>query len=58
MLYHGVTLGGTERYGQTSSDCPKGALISAHAQVIGPIEMERKPKLGRVRWLYLMCLVM
>ncbi|HHS8163985.1 TPA: serine O-acetyltransferase [Streptococcus pyogenes] len=47
MLYHGVTLGGTGK------DCVKrhptirqGALISAHAQVIGPIDIGANAKVG------------
>ncbi|HGY5482003.1 TPA: serine O-acetyltransferase [Streptococcus pyogenes] len=47
MLYHGVTLG------ETGKDCGKrhptvrqGALISAHAQVIGPIDIGANAKVG------------
>ena len=47
MLYHGVTLG------ETGKDCGKrhptvrqGALISAHAQLIGPIEIGENAKVG------------
>ncbi len=37
LLYHGVTLGGTgEDCGKRHPTVRKGALISAHAQVIGP----------------------
>ena len=51
MLYHGVTLGGT--LGGTGKDVGKrhptvreGALVSAHAHVIGPIEIGKNARVG------------
>ena len=45
MLYHGVTLGGTGKdTGKRHPTVRRGALISAHAQVIGPIEIGEKPR--------------
>ncbi|MGT2911538.1 serine O-acetyltransferase [Streptococcus cameli] len=47
MLYHGVTLGGTGKdCGKRHPTIRKGALISAHAQVIGPIEIGAYSKVG------------
>ena len=47
MLYHGVTLGGTGKdAGKRHPTVREGALISAHAQVIGPIEIGAKAKVG------------
>ena len=47
MLYHGVTLGGTGMYvGKRHPTVREGALFSAHAQVIGPIEIGAKAKVG------------
>ena len=47
MLYHGVTLGGTGKdTGKGHPTVREGALISAHAQVIGPIEIGAKAKVG------------
>lgn len=47
MLYHGVTLGGTGKdTGKRHPTVRKGALISAHAQVIGPIEIGAGAKVG------------
>ncbi|KXT88400.1 serine O-acetyltransferase [Streptococcus oralis] len=47
LLYHGVTLGGTGKdTGKRHPTVRKGALISAHAQVIGPIEIGEKAKVG------------
>ena len=40
LLYHGVTLGGTGKdCGKRHPTIRKGVLISAHAQVIGPVEI-------------------
>ena len=40
MLYHGVTLGGTGKdVGKRHPTVREGALVSAHAQIIGPIEI-------------------
>ncbi|PZO94715.1 serine O-acetyltransferase [Streptococcus halichoeri] len=47
MLYHGVTLGGTGKdVGKRHPTVRQGALISAHAQIIGPIEIGAKAKVG------------
>ena len=47
MLYHGVTLGGTGKdTGKRHPTVKEGALVSAHAQVIGPIEIGAKAKVG------------
>ena len=47
MLYHGVTLGGTGKDpGKRHPTVKEGALVSAHAQVIGPIEIGAKAKVG------------
>ncbi|WP_367006908.1 serine O-acetyltransferase [Streptococcus sp. ZY19097] len=47
MLYHGVTLGGTGKdIGKRHPTVREGALISAHAQVIGPIEIGKNAKVG------------
>ncbi|AAK34641.1 TPA: serine O-acetyltransferase [Streptococcus pyogenes] len=47
MLYHGVTLGGTGKdCGKRHPTVRQGALISAHAQVIGPIDIGANAKVG------------
>ena len=47
LLYHGVTLGGTGKdSGKRHPTVRKGALISAHAQVIGPVEIGENAKVG------------
>ncbi|CNF38741.1 serine O-acetyltransferase [Streptococcus agalactiae] len=47
MLYHGVTLGGTGKdNGKRHPTIRKGALISAHSQIIGPIEVGENAKVG------------
>ncbi|WP_270299687.1 serine O-acetyltransferase [Streptococcus parasanguinis] len=47
MLYHGVTLGGTGKdIGKRHPTVREGALVSAHAQVIGPVEIGAKAKVG------------
>ena len=47
MLYHGVTLGGTGKdTGKRHPTVKEGALVSAHAQVIGLIEIGAKAKVG------------
>lgn len=49
LLYHGVTLGGTgKNCGKRHPTVRQGALISAHAQVIGPIEIGAGSKVGAV----------
>ncbi|CAM3136110.1 serine O-acetyltransferase [Lactococcus hircilactis] len=46
-LYHGVTLGGTGKdVGKRHPTVRKGALISAHAQLLGPIEIGENAKVG------------
>ncbi len=45
MLYHGVTLGGTGKdVGKRHPTVREGALVSAHAQIIGPIEIGKMPR--------------
>ena len=47
LLYHGVTLGGTGKdTGKRHPTVRQGALISAHAQLIGPIEIGENAKVG------------
>ena len=47
MLYHGVTLGGTGKdVGKRHPTVREGALVSAHAQGIGPIEIGKNAKVG------------
>lgn len=47
MLYHGATLGGTGKdCGKRHPTVREGALVSAHAQVIGPIEIGPYAKVG------------
>ena len=47
MLYHGVTLGEQGRMSvKRHPTVREGALVSAHAQVIGPIEIGAKAKVG------------
>ena len=47
MLYHRVTLGGTGKdVGKRHPTVREGALVSAHAQVIGPVEIGAKAKVG------------
>lgn len=47
MLYHGVTLGGTGKdVGKRHPTVRRDALISAHAQIIGPIEIGENAKVG------------
>ena len=47
MLYHGVTLGGTGKdVANANPTVREGALVSAHAQVIGPVEIGAKAKVG------------
>ena len=47
MLYHGVTLGGTGKdVGKRHPTVREGALVSAHAQIIGPIEKKKNAKVG------------
>lgn len=47
VLYHGVTLGGTGKdVGKRHPTVREGALVSAHAQVIGPIEIGKNARVG------------
>ncbi|EHJ52093.1 serine O-acetyltransferase [Streptococcus macacae] len=47
MLYHGVTLGGTgKETGKRHPTVRRGALVSAHSQVIGPVEIGANAKVG------------
>lgn len=47
MLYHGVTLGGTGKdAGKRHPTVRQSALISAHAQLIGPIEIGENARVG------------
>ena len=47
MLYHGVTLGGAGKdAGKRHPTVRHGALISAHAQLIGPIEIGENARVG------------
>lgn len=47
MLYHGVTLGGTGKdVGKRHPTVRQGALVSAHSQVIGPVEIGKNAKVG------------
>ena len=46
-LYHGVTLGGTGKdKGKRHPTIRQGALISAHSQLLGPIEVRENAKVG------------
>ena len=46
-LYHGVTLGGTGKdKGKRHPTVRAGALISAHSQLLGPIEIGENAKVG------------
>ena len=46
-LYHGVTLGGTGKdTGKRHPTVRRGALISAHSQLLGPIEIGENSKVG------------
>lgn len=47
VLFHGVTLGGTGKgHGKRHPTVRKGALIAAHAQVLGPVEIGECAKVG------------
>lgn len=47
VLFHGVTLGGTgKEKGKRHPTIKKGAYISAHAQVLGPIVIGKETKIG------------
>ncbi len=47
VLHHGVTLGGTGKdKGKRHPTVKKGALISAHVQIIGPVTIGQGAKIG------------
>lgn len=47
VLFHGVTLGGTGKdTGKRHPTVKRGALISAHAQILGPIVIGERAKIG------------
>lgn len=47
VLFHGVTLGGTGKdRGKRHPTVKKGALVSAHAQVLGPVTIGVAAKIG------------
>ena len=47
MIYHGVSMGGIGKdVGKRHASVREGALVSAHAQVIGPVEIGAKAKVG------------
>lgn len=47
VIYHGVTLGGTGKdRGKRHPTVRQGALISAHAQILGPITIGAYAKIG------------
>ena len=47
VLFHGVTLGGTgKETGKRHPTVKKGAMLSANAQILGPITIGRNAKIG------------
>lgn len=47
VMYHGVTLGGTgKEHTKRHPTVEDGALIAAHAQVLGPIKIGARAKIG------------
>lgn len=47
LMYHGVTLGGTGKHtGKRHPTVRAGAMISANAQILGPIEIGANAKIG------------
>ncbi len=47
ILFHGVTLGGTGNHcGKRHPTVRKGAMISAQAQILGPVEIGEYAKIG------------
>ena len=53
VLFHGVTLGGTGRdTGKRHPTVKKGAMISARAQILGPVVIGERSKLVRVLLLF------
>lgn len=47
VLFHGVTLGGTgKEKGKRHPTIKQAAIISAHAQILGPVTIGEKAKIG------------
>lgn len=47
VLFHGVTLGGTGKdTGKRHPTVKKGAMIHAHAQILGPVTIGERAKIG------------
>ncbi|GGC95086.1 serine O-acetyltransferase EpsC [Enterococcus wangshanyuanii] len=47
VLFHGVTLGGTGKdTGKRHPTVKKGAMIHAHAQILGPVTIGARAKIG------------
>lgn len=47
VLFHGVTLGGTgKQAGKRHPTVKKGAMISANAQILGPVVIGENAKIG------------
>ncbi len=47
VLFHGVTLGGTgKEKGKRHPTIKKGAFISAHAQILGPVTIGESARIG------------
>lgn len=47
VLFHGVTLGGTGKdSGKRHPTVRQGAIISAHAQILGPVTIGKRAKVG------------
>lgn len=47
VIFHGVTLGGTGKdLGKRHPTVKKGALISAHVQILGPVTIGERAKIG------------
>ncbi|MGK0552928.1 hypothetical protein ACSFCD_12980, partial [Enterococcus faecalis] len=47
ILFHGVTLGGTgKQTGKRHPTVKKGAMISANVQILGPVTIGERAKIG------------
>jgi len=47
VLFHGVTLGGTgKQIGKRHPTIQKGAIIYAHSQILGPVTIGERAKIG------------
>ena len=47
VLFHGVTLGGTgKQAGKRHPTIKQGAMISANAQILGPVTVGKNAKIG------------